>query len=658
MSVKFRPELDGLRALAVVAVILYHAKLQVLGHNLLPGGFFGVDIFFVLSGFLITYIVRNSLQEENFSFIKFYIKRIKRIFPALLFVLFSATVAAYYFLLPSELVKFSNSLLSAISFTSNIFFYYEDPYTSSASELKPLLHTWSLSVEWQYYLIFPVLLFCFYRVFKDKIYIPLIVIFFASLYFANYQAHNDISYSFYMLQTRAWELIAGGLCTWLVRKQENKLISELVTAFGLCLIVFSFFYFDDSILHPSFITLVPVVGTCCFIVCSWQSSISSTLLRFKPVVYVGGISYSLYLWHQPVFAFFRIQNDSITWISFATLVSLTFVLSVLTYTYVENVFRRSSSSISNFVFYGSLIAVISSSYIVNIQSNGLPSRLTPLARDMYENYSQPEFKRLVGPVGIKLRSNTPSTSCTMRDPYSACKFGDGSVIVLGDSYAGSFTYALKNNLEKEGKGLIALDYEQCPFVSGLWFGNVAECPEVNKRRWKVLDNIQNKNKTTIFIATNYAQFAYPKEETLDPISDGRANITVGKFVDSDEAWTSYKKNITQLLDKGFNVVIVYPIPSVTEDVKNKFFNIIKTSSAEISESYYEKDMSGLIQAKEFSDKLDTLFVDEKRLLKINPVDVLCKTGQCEILTKNGALYNVGSHLSYTGVQTVLSSTKF
>lgn len=656
MSVKFRPELDGLRTLAVMAVIFYHAKLKIIGHVVLPGGFFGVDIFFVLSGFLITNIVRNSLQNESFSFMSFYIKRIKRIFPALLFVLLTSSFAAYYFLLPSDLVKFSNSLLSAISFTSNIFFYNEDPYTSSASELKPLLHTWSLSVEWQYYIIFPVLLYIFHRILKDKVYLPLIFIFFLSLFYAVYQSNNDISYAFYMLQTRAWELIAGGLCAWIVTKIEKKRTGEIVTAIGLALILFSFFSYSDSILHPSFITLIPVIGACFFIVGSLRGELLSSPFRVKPVVFIGGMSYSLYLWHQPVFAFFRIKNDIITWESFAVLFIISLSLSLISFTYIENVFRRNLQLKYNIAFYVSLIILISSGSIASIKYNGLPSRLTPLARDMYENYSQPEFKRLTGPEGVKLRSNTLSNSCTMRDPLSACRFGDGSVVVLGDSYAGSFTYALKEKLKKEGKGLIALDYEQCPFVSGLWFGNVAECPEVDKRRWQVLDSIKNKNKTTILIATNYTQFTYPKEETLDPISDGRKNITVGTFVESAQAWKSYKKNITRLIDLGFNVVIVYPIPSVTEDVKNKFFNIIKTSNAEISGSYYENDPSGLIQAKEFSNKLDALLADEKKILKIKPVDILCKTGKCEILNKNGALYNVGSHLSFTGVQTVLDST--
>lgn len=658
MSVKFRPELDGLRALAVLAVIFYHAKLNISGHTVLPGGFFGVDIFFVLSGFLITNIVRHSLQNESFSFVNFYIKRIKRIFPALLFVLFSTSLAAYYFLLPSDLIKFSNSLLSAISFTSNIFFYNEDPYTSSASELKPLLHTWSLSVEWQYYVIFPVLLYVFHKILKGKIYLPLLVIFFLSLLYAIYQSHNDISYAFYMLQTRAWELIAGGLCSWIVTHIEGKKTGEFITATGVALILFSFLSYNDSILHPSFITIIPVMGTCFFIVGSLRGELCSSLFRIRPVVFIGGISYSLYLWHQPVFAFFRIQNDHITWYSFTALTSITFILSIITYIYIENIFRRNPQIKYNIVFYVPLITLVLSGSIINIQYNGLPSRLTPLARDMYENYSQPEFKRLVGTQGIKLRGNTLSTSCTMRDPFSACKFGDGSVIVLGDSYAGSFTYSLKNKLLKEGKGLIAMDYEQCPFVSGLWFGNVAECPEVNRRRWKVLDEIKNKNKTTIFIATNYEQFSYPKEETENPLSDGIKNITVGKFVDSSVAWESYKKNITQLLDKGFKVIIVYPIPSVKEDVKNKFFSLIKTSNAKITEDHYEKDISGLIKANDLGNKLDILFKNEKRLLKIKPVDILCDSAKCKILTQNGALYNVGSHLSFAGVQEVLESTQF
>lgn len=653
MNIKYRPELDGLRALAVLVVIVYHAKLNLLGKSLLPGGFLGVDVFFVLSGFLITSIVRKSLLAGDFSFAQFYVRRLKRIVPALLIVLFASTLAAYYFLLPSELVKYTKSLVSAASFISNIYFYNEDPYTSIASELKPLLHTWSLSVEWQYYMIFPAILLALFRIGKKWILPALTIMLLASLFFANYKAQNDISYAFYMLNTRAWELISGGLCTWMPGRIRSKFFSELFSGGGLCLLIASFILFSDTIVHPSYLTIIPVIGTCFFIIGSAQSNTFSKFFQIKFIVYIGTISYSLYLWHQPIFAFYRVQRENISWVSFLPLTLLTFTLASISYVFVENIYRKKVSTSQSILFYFPLVSLLTVSCLVNVETNGLPSRLSPLARDMYENYTQPEFKRLDGPVGMKIRTESLSSSCTMRDPFSACLFGDGSVVVLGDSYAGSFTYALKNNLEKKGKGLIALDYEQCPFVTGLWFGNVAECPEINRRRWSVLKGIKNKKDTTILIATNYTQFSYPKKETKDPISDGKENITIGKVLPSEVAWESFKANITNLMDEGFNVVLIYPIPSVTDDVKNKFFNTIKTSNAIIQSNYYEKNTAGMIQAIELGKVLDRTFQDNKHLTKIRPVDIFCKTGRCEIITSKGALYNSGSHLSYTGVQTIL-----
>ena len=206
----YRKELDGLRALAVIGVLFYHSNLGFKGITLMRGGYLGVDIFFVLSGFLITGIIRNGLDNHDFTFRNFYVRRIKRIVPAYFFILAIVAVGAYAIILPSELVKFAESLKSALYFGSNYFFYREDSYTAASSIHKPLLHTWSLSVEWQFYIVYPFLFWLIYRFCRRYTFSILLVLGITSFVLAQWASRNSPDFAFYLLPTRAWELLFGG----------------------------------------------------------------------------------------------------------------------------------------------------------------------------------------------------------------------------------------------------------------------------------------------------------------------------------------------------------------------------------------------------------------------------------------------------------------
>ncbi|WP_241149129.1 acyltransferase family protein [Photobacterium sanguinicancri] len=348
----YRKELDGLRALAVIAVIVYHANLKLFGVQLFQGGFFGVDVFFVLSGYLITGIIRSQMEQGTFSFRDFYWRRAKRIVPALLTMLLVTSGLAYLILLPDDLVTYAKSLQSALYFGSNHFFYGEDSYTAAASIYRPLLHTWSLSVEWQFYVVFPFIVWTINRFCPRYMFGILLALALVSLQISSFIVKINPDMAFYLLPTRAWELILGGLVTFYNRKNIEKsekdsfasIAYKSLPIIGLFLVAHSMVFIGHDVPHPSFITLLPVLGTCLFIMFSHKGELSNDVMSLKPIVGVGLISYSLYLWHQPVFVFFRIlKHDYFRFEQFLLLISISLILSILTFLLVEKKTRKTVS---------------------------------------------------------------------------------------------------------------------------------------------------------------------------------------------------------------------------------------------------------------------------------------------------------------------------
>ena len=347
MNIKYRPEIDGLRAFAVVAVIFYHAQLKIQDTEIFSGGFIGVDIFFVISGYLITSIIYKEIKSDgNFSFAYFYQRRIRRILPALLVVMVVSLPFALIFFLPNSLVDFSKSILYSLGFNSNIYFWYTgERYGAESTLLKPFLHTWSLSVEEKYYIIFPAIFLFIYKFFKKYILHILFLGFILSLSLAQWMGYNYFSFNFYILPTRGWELIAGSLLAIIEIKKEkrsdNKFLNKVLPVFGILLIFYSFFFYHDRIIHPSILTLLPIIGVSLIIWFCHKENFLTKILSSKILVGTGLISYSLYLWHYPAFAFLRtnhIFQDNFFATSLTVIVIT--ILSILTYFFIEKPCRN------------------------------------------------------------------------------------------------------------------------------------------------------------------------------------------------------------------------------------------------------------------------------------------------------------------------------
>ena len=342
--VTYRREIDGLRAVAVLPVLFFHA-----GFSIFAGGFIGVDIFFVISGYLITSILLKEMRVKNFSLLNFYERRARRILPPLFLVMLCCIPAAFFLMVPNQFIDFSESLAATSLFSSNFLFWSESGYFAGPSDLKPLLHTWSLAVEEQYYLLFPLFLMITWPLGFKKTVTILIFLALCSLGFAHYISSIAPGFNFYVLPSRGWELLIGAFAAYfLINKPVNykissKFLNEAMGIFGLLLIIISIILFDESTPFPSLWSLIPTLGTVFIILFASPRTLVGKLLGAKVLVSLGLISYGAYLWHQPIFAFARIyKHELLTTSHYIAFIVISFFLAFISWKYVENYFRNKS----------------------------------------------------------------------------------------------------------------------------------------------------------------------------------------------------------------------------------------------------------------------------------------------------------------------------
>lgn len=333
---QYRREIDGLRALAVLPVILFHA-----GFNTFRGGFVGVDVFFVISGYLITSIILAEKQSGTFTLARFYERRARRILPALYVMAVACVPFAYLWLEPVDLAEFSRSLVAAAGFASNIFFWRETNYFATANELKPLLHTWSLAVEEQYYIVFPLLLLAVWRFGRRWLLASFVVGLLLSLIASEFGVIHSPAATFYLLPTRGWELLMGAIAALHLsgHVQATARWREVPASLGVLMLAYGVLMFGKSTPFPGFYALVPTVGALLIILYADAQTYAGKLLGSRALVGVGLISYSAYLWHQPLLAFARHRFGELNAVAVGVVLALTFALAVVSWRFVEKPFR-------------------------------------------------------------------------------------------------------------------------------------------------------------------------------------------------------------------------------------------------------------------------------------------------------------------------------
>lgn len=435
----YRPEIDGLRAIAVLPVIFYHA-----GFVFFSGGYIGVDVFFVISGYLITTIMIKDLELERFSLVSFYERRVRRILPALYFLLVFTTIVAIVVYLPRDLLDYFKSLFSVIVYGSNIFFWLDADYFATDSDLLPLLHTWSLSVEEQFYLLFPLLLASLFRFGTTVVYGVIGSIVIVSLTVSIWAGVVNPEMSFYLLPSRAWELGVGCMGA-LYHRHHGQLsksrYADAIGMIGLMMIATSIHLFDHQTDFPSYNALLPTIGTVLLLLFTDERTRVGRILGSKMLVGIGLVSYSAYLWHHPLFAFARYLNvGPLSTAQYAVLIAITMVLAYMSWKFVEAPFRDKhhigSKSIWTMAGATSILFVLVA--LVGIQQDGF--------RTLYEGrldnrqlaiWQQSEITRH-DPVATDGECVFRSRSLDSKtiDTYVACSEIHGqSTIIFGDSHA-------------------------------------------------------------------------------------------------------------------------------------------------------------------------------------------------------------------------------
>lgn len=428
----------------MIAVILYHAEFTVAGHTLLQGGYIGVDVFFVISGFLISQILLTEIEATGrIDFLKFYARRARRILPALFAVIFATSPFAYYLLLPSELLDYANSIGSSLLFGSNLYFYFTAAqYGEPNTLLKPFLHTWSLSVEEQFYIGFPLLLLITRRYLKSK-FLPCVLLV-ASLSFVLcvVTVRYDQQQAFYSPLTRAWELLAGTLLACHQVRRGRTRPRPLLAAAGLVLVVGSLILFRKDTVHPGVLTVIPVIGTCLVLAFAGNQDAVGRLLASRPAALTGLVSYSLYLWHYPVFAFLRLTSLNLNNGDKFLAIAATVLVAVVSFVVIEKPLRHTRKSRAFWIYLSSSVATITAAVVSAISMAGFPHRLDQI----YPPLAQTNEARL------------ESTFLSLNNNIQA---GKPIIFIIGDSHARNWSIALKNYIDTDRYQVVAVSYLNC-----------------------------------------------------------------------------------------------------------------------------------------------------------------------------------------------------
>ena len=447
----YRADIDGLRALAVLAVIAFHAFPEWVS-----GGFIGVDVFFVISGFLITTLIQDSLQQQSFSFRAFYASRVRRLFPALVIVLLACQVFGWFALLANEYKALGKHIAASTAFIPNFIFWSESGYFDYAADAKPLLQLWSLGIEEQFYLFWPIVIWLGLK-YRVSVFKVGVAIFLGSLVLNLMMIEEAPSAAFFSPLTRMWELLSGCLLAYLVSSKPPafeafnaklgsiKLIRHAISLLGLVLLLLGAILFDQDMLYPGVWALVPVLGTCFIIFTGNQSWINTSVLSNRFLVWIGLISFPLYLWHWPLLSFARIMEGSKPdWQIRAVLVAVSFVLAILTYYFIEQPIRFGRNL--RFKTYVLIMAMslLGALGLATYSQDGFKSRTTDKAIEAQLTDLKFDIPDSEGWYCQDMNHDSPRCHSTGPNP---------SVVVIGDSHALTIYSGLRERFKAKGQDI-------------------------------------------------------------------------------------------------------------------------------------------------------------------------------------------------------------
>ncbi len=626
---RYRPEIDGLRALAVLPVIFHHA-----GFGLFSGGFVGVDVFFVISGYLITTIIHQEILAGTFSLVTFYERRIRRIIPALFLVSIVCLPFAWAWLMPIELKDFGQSLIAVNLFASNILFWLEIDYFAPEAELKPLLHTWSLAVEEQFYVFFPLLLLLLKRFREPALALILLAISVASLALAQWASGVHPIANFYLLPTRAWELgvgavIAIALQNGMLTDTRARLVASIV---GLALVLYAIFVFDTSVPFPSVWTLIPVLGTALLLIGAEPGNPVGRLLALRPLVLVGLMSYSAYLWHQPVLVFARIRNIvELSDLQIWSLIALTLVLAYLSWRFVERPFRQKGLIPARRIF----TAAATSSVLLLAAGSALHVTKGFAERQVANGQSRAELEARIRPnrgLGVDCGQSLPlAPECQTSAAPEIVVWGDSFAMHLTNGILAAAPDAAIAQLTKPVCGPIVGLAPITGAYRGLWSEG---CLAFNDN---VVDWLGQHP------SIRYAVLSSPFAFYFDPKS---AYLVDGQIVDAEAATfaEAFEATLALLQSMDITPVVFTPPPlSNIDHGRCLVYATLFSEDARICDFAEHDVLEGYRAAMDYFRTID----DEHDVVWLE--DQLCEDGVCRASFDDVFVFGDGSHLSLEGI---------
>jgi peptidoglycan/LPS O-acetylase OafA/YrhL len=625
---QYRSDIDGLRAMAVLPVIFFHA-----GFLLFQGGFVGVDVFFVISGYLITSIILSSLELNTFSLKSFYINRARRLLPSLLFMLSICIPMALLILLPNDIIFFFKSVLATLFFFSNILFWSQTGYFGSAAELEPLIHTWSLGIEEQYYLIFPIFLMFLWRFRKNIIFSSLLIIMCLSFFLAAVgpdMFNFSRTTAYFMLPTRGWEILLGAVAAILASKSQliniHILFSNFLVTLGMLMILAPIFFFSENTPYPGPYTLIPTLGTFLILLFNTQKTLVHYFLSLKFLVYVGLISYSLYLWHQPLLALSRnfLMVHLPLHITFAAIIS-SFLMAIFSYHIVESPFRsKKKIQDKKFLFIvGISILVLVSISILGISKKGFAEsyykKLSPQSKIFltYLDYKNTSiYKEEYSDGKCFYDSQKNSFEEFNIENCLAIQTSQSNILLMGDSFAAHYSGALKR---------------EYPEVNFLQATSTYCKPLINE--------IANNSCSELF---NYIFLDFIPSNNIDAI------ILSGRW--DPEDILGIQETLAFLKQFDVTIFLIGPSPEFATDVPRilaKLNNQLDAKQATLNFA------STKILAT--NTDLSKILLSNKDAKFLNSYNALCDQSDCTILTPEGVpiIFDYG-HFTAEGASYVLN----
>jgi peptidoglycan/LPS O-acetylase OafA/YrhL len=660
-TLAYRPEIDGLRTLAVMPVILFHAGIEFFS-----GGFVGVDIFFVISGYLITSIILGELMAGRFSLLRFYERRARRILPPLFLVLMTSLPFAWWWLEPEALQAFAKSLVAVPLFSSNFVFWRESGYFDTAAELKPLLHTWTLAVEEQYYLFFPLFLLTAWKLFGRRwIFALLVVATLTSLVVAERGVLRESPAAFYLLHSRAWELLVGSLiafyCSWRPRsRQHTGAQAEIAGLLGLGLILYAICAFSQATAFPGLNALVPTLGAGLIILFASPHTWVGKLLCLRPMVGIGLISYSAYLWHQPVFAFAR--HFSLLPPSLATMLALTLLsllLAWLSWRFVERRFRDkrvfSEAQIFRMGAFASLLFV----------AVGLAGTLTHGFAERYP-LDQSNLNAF----------DTPNIRATCDKHYDGhgwgidfCRVGDvdgdpaEDIAVFGDSHAEAILPAFDVAGKQLGMGIVHIGLGGCPPLLGV---DVAShnydpgvCETLASREFAYVKSQGIKRLILVARWTQYTEPGYDRETMNDNFLISHDSHELSQQASRAVFEASMARTVAAYRELGVKVDVIAQVPQQRADPKSLYYRLAQDRDESADDKLQAISAVSIPIQRHAQLQRYTRHVFEAEQARglitlVNLDDAFCKNERC-LIGNTASWYRDDNHINAKGTELLAES---